>query len=158
MPASAKLKRELSVGEVAKRAGVAVSTLHFYETKGLIVASRSGGNQRRYPRDVLRRIAIIRVAQRAGIALADIHAALATLPNGRTPTLEDWRRLSNGWRDMLQQRIDSLTQLRDQLETCIGCGCLSMGDCPLRNPQDRLAAEAMGPVLLQRSETAPSGK
>ncbi|ASG24971.1 MerR family redox-sensitive transcriptional activator SoxR [Nitrospirillum viridazoti] len=154
MPASpklspAKLKRELSVGEVAKRAGVAVSTLHFYESKGLITASRSTGNQRRYPREVLRRIAIIRVAQRAGIALADIHAALGTVPDGRTPTQADWRRLSSDWKDMLQQRIDSLMQLRDQLETCIGCGCLSLGDCPLRNPYDRLGADAAGPVLLQ---------
>ncbi|TWB25008.1 redox-sensitive transcriptional activator SoxR [Nitrospirillum bahiense] len=148
-PPPAKLKRELSVGEVAKRAGVAVSTLHFYESKGLITASRSSGNQRRYPRDVLRRIAIIRVAQRAGIALADIHAALGTVPDGRTPTQADWRRLSSDWKDMLQQRIDSLMQLRDQLETCIGCGCLSLGDCPLRNPYDRLGADAAGPVLLQ---------
>ncbi|WP_044558584.1 redox-sensitive transcriptional activator SoxR [Azospirillum sp. B4] len=149
MPGPVKVKRELSVGEVAKRAGVAVSTLHFYEAKGLITGNRSSGNQRRYPREILRRIAIIRVAQRAGISLADIRAALETVPEGRTPTQADWRRLSTNWRDSLQQRIDSLTQLRDQLESCIGCGCLSMAECPLRNPQDRLGADGPGPVLLQ---------
>ncbi|MBB6253745.1 redox-sensitive transcriptional activator SoxR [Nitrospirillum iridis] len=152
MPGAAKLKRELSVGEVARRAGVAVSTLHFYEAKGLITGYRTAGNQRRYPREILRRIAIIRVAQRAGISLADIHAALGTVPEGRTPTQADWRRLSTHWKDTLQQRIDSLTQLRDQLETCIGCGCLSMADCPLRNPQDRLGTDATGAVLLRPAD------
>lgn len=139
----------LSVGEVARRSGVAVSTVHFYEAKGLIQGWRSEGNQRRYARDVLRRVAIIKVAQRAGIPLATVKAALAELPAGRSPTAKDWRRLSTTWRDMLTDRIRSLTQLRDQLDGCIGCGCLSMEDCPLRNPGDRLSELGQGPVLLE---------
>ncbi|WP_419898896.1 redox-sensitive transcriptional activator SoxR [Roseomonas sp. USHLN139] len=145
----AGLRGVLSVGEVARRAGVAVSTLHFYEAKGLISVSRSGGNQRRYPREVLRRIAVIRVAQRAGLSLAEIREAFRAIPEGRAPSHAEWERLSARWRDMLQQRIDGLVQLRDQMERCIGCGCLSLPDCPLRNPADRLAQEGAGPRLLQ---------
>ena len=140
--------RLLSVGEVAERSGVAVSALHFYETKGLIRSMRSGGNQRRYAREVLRRIAIIKVAQRAGIPLADIHAALAALPLRRTPTAKDWKTLSAGWKKELDRRIARLTGLRDQLNDCIGCGCLSTSRCPLRNPWDALAKEGPGPRLL----------
>lgn len=141
----------LSVGEVARRSGVAVSTVHFYEAKGLIEGWRSEGNQRRYSRDVLRRVAVIKVAQRAGVPLAAIKAALAELPSGRAPTAADWDRLSTSWRDMLTERIHSLIQLRDQLDSCIGCGCLSMEDCPLRNPSDRLGQIGEGAVLLERS-------
>jgi MerR family redox-sensitive transcriptional activator SoxR len=148
---SGGLRKELSVGEVAKRSGVAVSTLHFYESKGLIRSSRSRGNQRRYPRDVLRRIAIIKVAQRAGIPLATILQALTTLPKDVAPTREDWRRLSTGWRIELDQRIRTLTQLRDRLDSCIGCGCLSTTVCPLRNPSDKLAKKGAGPRLLDQS-------
>ncbi len=137
----------LSVGEVAKRSGVAVSTIHFYERKGLIEGWRSGGNQRRYPRKILRRIAIIRIAQRAGIPLATIAEHLAKLPN-RNVSAAQWHDLSSEWRDELNSRIVSLTQLRDQLEGCIGCGCLSLSDCPLRNPEDKLAEEGAGPQLL----------
>ncbi len=139
----------LSVGEVARRSGVPVSTLHFYESKGLIRSWRSDGNQRRYSRDVLRRIAVIKVAQRAGIPLSTIQASLAELPSGRAPTTKDWRRLSTSWREMLNDRIRSLVQLRDQLDGCIGCGCLSMNDCPLRNPGDRSSKVGSGPVLLE---------
>lgn len=142
------VRAELTVGEVAARSGVAVSTLHFYEEKGLICSSRNAGNQRRYPREVLRRIAVIRVAQRTGISLASIRDALKALPNGRTPTPEDWRNLSDRWRSELDDRIARLTRLRDQLNGCIGCGCLSLGACPLRNPWDRLAEEGPGPRLL----------
>jgi MerR family transcriptional regulator, redox-sensitive transcriptional activator SoxR len=127
---------------------VAVSTLHFYEAKGLIRSRRNAGNQRRYPREVLRRIAVIRVAQRTGISLTDIREALKALPNGRTPTAEDWQRLSARWRADLDDRIARLMRLRDQLDGCIGCGCLSLGVCPLRNPWDRLAEEGSGPRLL----------
>jgi MerR family transcriptional regulator, redox-sensitive transcriptional activator SoxR len=130
---------ELSVGEVAKRSGVAVSTLHFYEAEGLIQSWRNQGNQRRYPRDVLRRVAVIKVAQRTGIPLASIRKALATLPNGRTPNAQDWERLSKKWAVELDERIAQLTRLREQLSGCIGCGCLSLGTCPLRNERDRLA-------------------
>jgi MerR family redox-sensitive transcriptional activator SoxR len=139
----------LSVGEVAKRSGVAVSTLHFYEAKGLIRSLRTEGNQRRYARGVLRRVAVIKVAQRTGIPLATIQAALARLPDGRAPTAEDWAELSRVWRAELDERIRKLGQLRDQLDDCIGCGCLSLKTCPLRNPQDVLGAEGAGPRLLE---------
>ena len=134
---------ELGVGEVAQRAGVAVSTLHFYEAAGLIASWRNKGNQRRYPRDVLRRVAVIKVAQRAGIPLASIRKALAALPNGRTPDAKDWAKLSAKWAAELDERIAQLTRLREEMAGCIGCGCLSLGTCPLRNERDRLAK--MGP-------------
>ena len=141
---------ELSVGQVASRSGVSVATLHFYEAKGLIASRRSAGNQRRYGRDVLRRVAVIKVAQRVGIPLAAIQAALQALPQQRTPTAADWARMSGRWKAELNQRIDALTQLRDQLEGCIGCGCLSMKQCPLRNPWDELSRQGPGPRLLLR--------
>jgi len=138
----------LSVGEVARRSAVAVSTLHFYEARGLISAQRTAGNQRRYARDVLRRVAFIRVAQRVGISLAEIAAALATLPAHAAPTRADWTRLSAGWRAELDQRIAQLRKLRDTLDDCIGCGCLSIDKCRLRNPLDKLAAQGPGPQRL----------
>lgn len=137
--------KEMGVGELAERAGVAVSALHFYEAKGLIHSVRSGGNQRRYARSVLRRLAVIKVAQRVGLPLAEIARALDALPSGRTPTVADWRRLSAAWRQELEERIHTLTQLRDQLDGCIGCGCLSLKACPLRNARDELAREGAGP-------------
>jgi MerR family redox-sensitive transcriptional activator SoxR len=146
-----KVHAELSVGEAAKRSGVAVSTLHFYEAKGLIRSSRSRGNQRRYARGVLRRIATIKVAQKAGVPLATIQQALAALPEHRAPTIEDWRKLSTAWRMELDGRIRKLTQLRDRLDDCIGCGCLSMTACPLRNPSDELAEKGAGPRLLEQA-------
>lgn len=142
------MSRELSVGEVARRSGVAVSALHFYETKGLIRSHRTGGNQRRYSSDVLRRVAVIRVAQEVGISLADIAHALASLPDGRTPTREDWRMLSEGWAADLDRRILQLQKLRDGLTGCIGCGCMSLTHCPLHNPEDRLGTEGAGPRRL----------
>ncbi|MBA4243890.1 MAG: redox-sensitive transcriptional activator SoxR [Pseudomonas sp.] len=142
-------ERPLSVGQVAERSGVAVSTLHFYETKGLIHSQRNAGNQRRYRRDVLRRVAIIKVAQRLGIPLADIGAALATLPCDHMPTAADWQQLSARWQRDLNARIEQLTRLRDQLTGCIGCGCLSMQDCPLRNPRDELGEQGAGARLLE---------
>ncbi|WP_319004699.1 redox-sensitive transcriptional activator SoxR [Microbulbifer variabilis] len=143
-----KCRREMTVGEVAERSDVAVSALHFYESKGLISSWRTSGNQRRYSRDVLRRVAIIKVAQSTGIPLAEIREALATLPDGRTPTAKDWAKLSAGWREELDQRILQLTQLRDRLEGCIGCGCLSMQSCPLRNPGDQAAELGAGARYL----------
>lgn len=140
---------ELSVGEVAQRSGVAVSTIHFYESRGLICSRRNAGNQRRFPREVLRRVAVIKVAQRAGLSLASIRDALATLPSGCTPTADDWERLSARWKDELDDRIERLTRLRDQLNDCIGCGCLSLEVCPLRNPHDELAEQGPGPRLLE---------
>ncbi|MGE8497989.1 MAG: redox-sensitive transcriptional activator SoxR [Pseudomonas sp.] len=145
---------QLSVGQVAERSGVAVSTLHFYESKGLIHSRRNAGNQRRYPREVLRRVSLIKVAQRLGIPLASIGRALATLPQGHTPTAADWQRLSVQWKSELDARIKQLANLRDQLTGCIGCGCLSMHDCPLRNPRDELAAEGAGARLLESDDEA----
>lgn len=145
---SRDLRRPLTVGEVARRSGVAVSTLHFYEAKGLIRSARSAGNQRRYPREVLRRVAVIKAAQRLGIPLAEIREALGALPDHRTPTAADWRRLSARWRADLDARIRTLMRLRDALDGCIGCGCLSIKDCPLRNPRDELSEEGPGPRLL----------
>ncbi|RYF28278.1 MAG: redox-sensitive transcriptional activator SoxR [Comamonadaceae bacterium] len=136
---------ELTVGDVAARSGVAVSALHFYEAKGLIASLRNAGNQRRYPRSILRRVAVIKVAQRMGVPLADIAVALQALPAGRTPTAADWRRMSARWKSELEERIRILVQLRDQLDGCIGCGCLSLKDCPLRNAQDMLAQAGPGP-------------
>jgi MerR family transcriptional regulator, redox-sensitive transcriptional activator SoxR len=138
----------LGVGEVAERSGVAVSTLHFYEQEGLIESRRNAGNHRRYGRDVLRRIAVIRVAQRAGLTLRDIACAFSTLPQGRTPTARDWAKLSAGWKSELDARIETLTRLRDQLDGCIGCGCLSLALCPLRNPDDTLSGDGSGARLL----------
>lgn len=142
------IAKELTVGQVARRSGVAVSTLHFYETKGLIHSRRTGGNQRRYSRDTLRRVAIIRVGQSVGVSLAEIATALATIPEGRTPSQEDWSTLSSTWKAALDHRIRQLEKLRDGLTDCIGCGCLSTEHCPMRNPDDRLATEGAGPRWL----------
>ncbi len=135
----------LSVGDLSTRSGVAISALHFYERQGLIESERTVGNQRRYRRDVLRRVAFIRVSQRVGVPLADIRVALDSLPEGRTPTKKDWARLSRLWRDELDARIRSLEHLRNDLAGCIGCGCLSLRTCALQNPSDELGAEGPGP-------------
>ncbi|MGJ7524104.1 redox-sensitive transcriptional activator SoxR [Variovorax sp. GB1P17] len=138
----------LTVGEVARRSGVPVSTLHFYEAQGLISSSRTPGNQRRYARTMLRRVAFVRVAQRVGISLAAIGAALATLPATDAPSRADWARLSAAWRAELDERMAQLKKLRDTLDDCIGCGCLSIDRCKLRNPLDKLGAEGSGPQRL----------
>ena len=142
-PASAE-RRELSVGQLSERSGVAVSALHFYETQGLIASGRTSGNQRRYGREMLRRVGFIRASQRVGIPLSRIKEALSTLPSGRTPTRQDWASLSAAWRDDLEDRIIHLQRLRDQLTGCIGCGCLSLKVCRLMNPDDVLGAEGAG--------------
>jgi MerR family redox-sensitive transcriptional activator SoxR len=139
--------RLLSVGELARRSGVPVSTLHFYERQGLIRSLRTQGNQRRYFRAVLRWIAVIKVAQQVGIPLALIKETLSQLPDGRPPSEQDWQAMAAGWREELDRRITGLTQLRDQLGECIGCGCLSIHTCPLRNPSDALAERGPGPRL-----------
>ncbi len=145
---------EITVGEVASRSGLAVSAIHFYEAKGLIASRRNAGNQRRYGRDVLRRVAVIKVAQRIGIPLASIQQALAGLPEGRTPNAKDWAALSARWKAELDERIDKLTRLRDELSDCIGCGCLSLEHCKLRNPLDELSEQGAGARLLDRQLTA----
>jgi len=149
------ISQELTVGQLAERSGVAVTALHFYERKGLIQSRRTAGNQRRYPRHMLRRVAFIRVAHHVGIPLREIGEALATLPADRTPTTEDWERLSSAWKDDLDLRIDQLIRLRDRLADCIGCGCLSLDRCVLRNRDDRLGAQGTGPRrLLSRTLAA----
>ena len=140
--------KELTVGEVAARSGVAVSAIHFYESKGLIKGWRTEGNQRRYPREVLRRVAVIKISQRVGIPLNAIREALLSLPKGRTPTADDWGALSERWRTDLDDRITRLIKLRDELTGCIGCGCLSLDSCPLYNPGDRCSKQGPGPQLL----------
>ncbi|WP_265520121.1 redox-sensitive transcriptional activator SoxR [Oerskovia flava] len=139
---------ELTVGQLAARSGVSVSALHFYERQGLLHSRRTSGNQRRYAREALRRVSFIRVSQRVGIPLAAVGQALATLPDDRTPTAKDWRRLSTAWHADLDARIEQLSRLRDHLTDCIGCGCLSLRKCVLANPHDELAAEGPGPRAL----------
>jgi MerR family redox-sensitive transcriptional activator SoxR len=139
---------ELTPGEMSDRSGVAVSALHFYEREGLIVSRRTSGNQRRYARETLRRVAFIRMSQRLGIPLSRIRDALATLPTNRVPTSKDWARLSAGWRTDLDERILHLQRLRDNLAGCIGCGCLSLKHCVLTNPDDVLADHGPGAVNL----------
>ena len=140
---------ELSIGEVAARSGVASSALRFYEREGLIASTRTDGNQRRYERAVLRRIAFIQAGRAAGVSLADIDTALAGLPTRRTPSRKDWERLSNKWRDDLDARIETLQALRDRLTTCIGCGCLSIDQCDLLNPDDEAEARGAGAHYLR---------
>ncbi len=145
------ITRVMTVGEVARRSGVPVSTIHFYESKGLIHSSRSDGNQRRFPGIVLRYIAIIKVAQRTGIPLEEIREAMARFPqDSHKLTPAQWKALSSQWRANLDERIRKLTRLRDELDSCIGCGCLSLQDCPLRNPDDVLGRDGPGPRILER--------
>lgn len=144
-----QVRKPLTVGEVAARSGVAVTALHFYESKGLIKSQRNAGNQRRYGREVLRRVALIKVAQRLGISLAQIGDALQMLPDDRAPTAADWKTLSERWRRELDERIEQLLLLRDRLDGCIGCGCLSMEACPLRNHGDVLGEQGPGPHFPQ---------
>lgn len=136
---------ELPIGAVAERSGLAVSALRFYEANGLIAASRTAGGQRRYPRDVLRRIAVIRAAQQVGFTLADIVDMLADLPDDHHVTEGEWRRLAHSWRPQIDERIRVLERLRDQLDRCIGCGCLSMKTCQMANPDDRAGRRGPGP-------------
>jgi MerR family redox-sensitive transcriptional activator SoxR len=148
----------MGIGTLARRAGVAASALRFYEAQGLISGVRSAGNQRRYPKEMLRRVAFIRIAQSVGLSLDDVRAALASLPDQRTPTPEDWAALSAAWRPLIQARIDGLAALRDQLDSCIGCGCLSLKACKLYNPEDTAARLGAGPrYLLGNRPADPAG-
>jgi MerR family redox-sensitive transcriptional activator SoxR len=140
----------LTVGDVSERSGVAPSALRYYEAEGLIAAIRTTGNQRRYQRNVLRRLSFIRAAQNVGLSLSEITDALATLPNGRPPTRADWSRLSRSWRARLDEQIAALTKLRDGLDSCIGCGCLSLQRCAVQNPQDVLGSAGQGAMYLPR--------
>jgi MerR family redox-sensitive transcriptional activator SoxR len=140
---------ELTIGELSERSGIATSAIRYYEERDLVASRRTTGNQRRYPRATLRRLAFIRTAQRVGLTLDEIEAALSTLPSNRTPTKADWTRLSRGWRPRLDAQIAQLERLRDTLDSCIGCGCLSLRRCALSNPDDQVAARGPGPVFLE---------
>ncbi|HEY2205060.1 MAG TPA: redox-sensitive transcriptional activator SoxR [Pseudonocardia sp.] len=142
---------ELTVGQLAERSGVAVSALHFYEREGLISSRRTSGNQRRYRRETLRRVALIRIAHRVGIPLADVRSALADLPGNRAPNRGDWERLSRRWHDELTARIHDLEKLRDRFTDCVGCGCLSLDRCGMANPLDSLGERGAGPRRLVES-------
>ncbi|MCM6777217.1 redox-sensitive transcriptional activator SoxR [Nocardia sp. CDC159] len=140
--------KELTPGQLSERSGVAVSALHFYEREGLISSRRTSGNQRRYSRETLRRVAFIRISQRVGIPLSEIRKALDTLPEGRTPNRKDWERLSTLWQADLDQRIEQLVRLRDSLTGCIGCGCLSLASCRIANWHDKLGEQGPGARVL----------
>jgi MerR family redox-sensitive transcriptional activator SoxR len=140
---------ELTIGELSERSGIPDSAIRYYEARGLIVSRRTPGNQRRYERPMLRRLAFVRTAQRVGLSLEEIEAALATLPSNRTPTKADWTRLSRSWRPRLDAQIAQLQRLRDTLDSCIGCGCLSLKRCNLSNPGDVVAPRGPGPVFLE---------
>lgn len=146
------VNRMLTVGEIAKRSGVAVSAIHFYESKGLIKSTRTNGNQRRFSAITLRYIGLIKVAQRVGIPLEEIRDALSMYPIGSKLTVEQWGELSTRWRAKLDERIQNLIRLRDEMDSCIGCGCLSLDQCPLRNPEDILGLEGTGARILERIE------
>ena len=140
--------KRLSIGAVAARAGVATSALRFYEDQGLITSERASSGHRQYHADVLRRVAFIQAAQHVGLSLGEIREALATLPDNRTPNRKDWALLSRGWRSRLDEEIHWLERLRDDLDGCIGCGCLSLSVCSLYNPGDRVAVRGAGPRIL----------
>lgn len=144
---------ELGIGALSERTGVAPSALRFYEAEGLLTAQRTEGGQRRYPRATVRRVSFIRVAQQVGLSLDEIRTALDSLPSGRTPTEADWRRLSSSWRPLLDQRIAALEALRDRLDACIGCGCLSLRACSLLNPGDRAGSDGPGARYLLPRDT-----
>jgi MerR family redox-sensitive transcriptional activator SoxR len=141
----------MTIGEIAERSGLAPSAIRFYERRGLIAAERTSGNQRRYRRDVLRRIAFVRIAQRVGLSLEEIVEALGGLPLEKAPSAQDWQRLTRGWRERLDERIVLLEALRGGLTSCIGCGCLSLRTCALANPNDAVGTEGPGPRYLLRS-------
>ncbi|MDP9417385.1 MAG: redox-sensitive transcriptional activator SoxR [Actinomycetota bacterium] len=151
MPAPQEL---LTIGELARRSGLATSALRYYEREGLIAATRSVGGQRRFERATLRRVAFVRAAQQVGLTLDEIRAALSTLPESRTPTKEDWRRLSRSWRRRIDDRIAALERLRDNVTSCIGCGCLSLRSCRLSNPSDRAGAAGTGARYLLGEDSA----
>jgi MerR family redox-sensitive transcriptional activator SoxR len=149
---SRKTTKLFAIGEVAERAGVATSALRFYEEHGLIASERNESGHRRYHPDVLRRVSFIRTAQRVGLSLGEIAEALSSLPAARTPNARDWDRLASSWRPRLDEQIEVLTRMRDQLDECIGCGCLSLSSCGLWNPDDAASALGVGPRYLLSDE------
>ena len=148
MGARDEISELLTVGEISRRSGIAISAIHFYEAKALIRSTRDSANRRRFARRELRVLSIIKVAQRLGLTLEEIRHALRDIPAGRMPSKADWEKVSSVLNQVLQERIDLATRLRDQLNLCIGCGCLSLEDCPLRNPNDAYARQGPGAHLL----------
>jgi len=146
------MQQELTIGALGQRAGVATSALRFYEAEGLIRATRSDSGQRRFTRDALRRVSFIRVAQNLGLSLDEIRTALASLPENRTPDEKDWERLSRSWRPRIDERIRMLERLRDRLDGCIGCGCLSLRHCRLLNADDKVGLRGPGPRYVLDDE------
>ncbi len=142
------VSRELSIGYLARRTGLAVSAIRFYEEKGLLVPGRNTGGQRRYTRSDIRRLSFVMISQQLGFSLVQIHELFKSLPDNRTPTKADWTRMGNRFRRDIDARIDGLTTLRDKLDGCIGCGCLSLKKCALYNPKDRASANGQGPRYL----------
>jgi MerR family redox-sensitive transcriptional activator SoxR len=148
----------LSIGELSRRTGLSVSAIRYYEARGLLTAIRTGGNQRRFMRSDIRRLSFALIAQRLGLSLSEIEAELATLPNGRPPTRSDWQAISRRVRRALQDRITMLERTRDLLDGCIGCGCLSLEQCALYNPQDRAARAGAGPRFLLGDRASDFGE
>ncbi len=151
------MDHELTIGEVAERTGLAVSAIRYYESEGLVTSTRTSGNQRRFNRDTLRRIGFVRAAQRVGLSLEEVSDALAGLPTSRTPTRADWSRLSRRWRGRLDEQIARLEALRDDLDSCIGCGCLSLDTCALYNPDDAAGSLGPGPRYLLGDRPGDAG-
>jgi len=146
----------ISIGDLAARVGVSVSAIRFYEARGLIHPFRNAGGQRRFLRSDIRRVSFVLIAQQIGLTIEQIQAELAKLPDGRTPTLADWRRISDGFRRLLDDRIAALARTRDRLDSCIGCGCLSLRKCALYNPQDRAASRGAGPRYVMGDKPEPA--
>lgn len=153
----ARMPDQLTIGDVSRRSGVAASALRYYEELGLIRSERTSGNQRRYPRHVLRRLAFIRAAQRVGLTLDEIRAALARLPDERTPTKADWAMVSRSWTARIDAQIRALQELKTRVTSCVGCGCLSLRTCALSNPDDRLGDDHVGPTWLATDEEPQIG-
>lgn len=151
------LPKWLTIGELSQRTGVATSALRFYEQRGLIGSSRTSGNQRRFERATIRRVSVVRAAQRCGISLEEVASVLAGLPDDRTPTYADWQRISEAWQDKLDERIATLQGLRDKLTGCIGCGCLSLDRCWMLNPDDEAGRAGSGPRFLLRPDRPADG-
>ena len=147
-----RMPDHLTIGELSARSGVAASALRYYESVGLVHAERTTGNQRRYPRHMLRRVAFIRAAQRVGLSLEEIQEALASLPHGRTPNKSDWERVSRTWTSRIDQQIADLRRLKGRLTGCVGCGCLSLRTCTLTNPDDIQGERGIGPAWLATEE------
>lgn len=143
-----ELQKRISIGQVAKRTGLSISAIRFYETQGLVRPSRNAGGQRRFFRSDIRRLSFVLIAQQLGFTIEQIRQQLSDLPQERTPTKTDWARISRGFRTELQQRIDVMTRMRDRLDGCIGCGCLSLKNCSLYNPADRAYQHGAGPRYL----------